>query len=150
VCMVRVAVVVLLVLLLSGCGLVGGEEEDQFQGYVLRSKEEGPKVGTLFVRYKPTRSTGSVTGYIYFAYPAENPEGAFIQTERITGSVDGPRIFIQLESNSQAEYVGTVEEGKMELRQGLTEWTGGAATFQDFGEAAEDMAKASEKGNYAD
>jgi hypothetical protein len=41
-------------------------------------------------------------------------------------------------------------ERLMELRNGLASWEGEAATFGDFGEAAEEMAEASEEGNYAD
>src|SRR5215207_10983345 len=140
---------VFLVLLCVGCSLIGsGGDEDQFEGYLLRSEDDGPGVGTLYVRYKPDQQPDTIAGYIHFAYPAENPEGAFLSTERITGSVDGPRIFIQLESNPQAEYVGTVEDDTMELRNGLVEWTGEAATYQDFGEAAEEMERAAEVGNY--
>jgi hypothetical protein len=146
----RVAVILLvLTFLLCGCGLFSsGEEEDQFEGYLLRSEDDGPSVGVLYVRYKPGKQPDTLTGYIHFAYPAENPEGAFLSTERITGSVDGPRIFIQLETNPQAEYIGTVEGDKMELRNGLVEWTGEAATYQAFGEAAEEMERAAEEGSY--
>jgi hypothetical protein len=118
------------------------------EGYLLRSEEEGARVGVLFVRYKPTQPAGSITGYMYFVGPAENPEGAYLETERITGSVEGPRIVIQLESNPQAEYVGTVEDHTMELRNGLVQWTGEAATYEDLGEAAEEMERAAEEGNY--
>lgn len=143
------AVVAVLVVLLYGCGLLGPSEGDG-EGYLLRSEEEGPGVGTLFVTYGPGGQPGTVTGYMHFAYPAENPEGAYLETQRMEGSVDGANIQIRLEANSQAEYVGTVEGGAMELRNGLASWEGEAATFGDFGEAAEEMAKASEEGNFAD
>lgn len=143
------AVVGVLVVLLYGCGLLGFPADDG-EGYLLRSEEGGPGVGTLFVTYGPGEQAGTVAGYMHFAYPAENPEGSYLETQRVTGSVDGTRVLFQLEANPQAEYVGTVEGGTMELRSGLVSWEGEAATFGDFGEAAEEVAEASEEGNYAD
>lgn len=143
------AVVCALALVLSGCGMLSFSSGDD-QGYLLRSEEGGPGAGALYVTYEPGGQTGTITGYLHFAYPAENPEGAYLETQRMEGSVDGANIQIRLEANSQAEYVGTVEGGAMELRNGLASWEGEAATFGDFGEAAEEMAKASEEGNFAD
>ena len=120
------------------------------EGYLLRSEDGGPGVGTLYVTYTPGEQAGTITGYIHTAYPAENPEGAYLQTERVTGSVDGTRVFFQLEGNPQAEYVGTVDGDAMELRSELTSWEGEAATVGEFGEAAGEMAEASEEGNFAD
>ncbi len=73
-----------------------------------------------------------------------------MRTERITGAVDGPRILLQPGSDPQAEYVGTVEGDTMELENRLVPWEGQAATFEDFGEAAEEMAHASRKGGFQD
>lgn len=146
---VRTCIIVgVLAVLLCSCGLLPPEEGTE--GYLLRSEEEGPGAGTLFVRYENGTQPGTLTGYMYFAYPAENPEGAYLETQRITGSVDGPRVLLQLEGNPQAEYVGTVEEGSMELQNGLASWEGEIATFEDFGEAAEEMTKASMEGDFTD
>ena len=144
----RVTVVGLLVFLLCGCAFAGSGEEGE--GYLLRSEEEGPSAGTLYLRYVSDEQAQTIAGYLYVAYPAEDPEGAFISTERITGSVDGPRVLVRLESNSQHEYVGTVEGDAMELRSGLVSFRGEAATFEDFGNATEEMAKASREWNFAD
>jgi hypothetical protein len=136
-------------LVLSGCGMLSFSSADD-QGYLLRSEEGGAGVGTLYVTYEPGEQAGVVTGYMHTAYPAENPEGAYFETQRIEGSVDGTRILVWPEGNPQAEYVGTVEDGAMQLQNGLASWDGEAATFGDFGEAAEEVAEASEEGDFAD
>ncbi len=139
----------LLVALACGCGPLTFTGQDP-EGYLLRSEEGGAGVGTLYVTYEPGEQAGVVTGYMHTAYPAENPEGAYFETQRIEGSVDGTRILVWPEGNPQAEYVGTVEDGAMQLQNGLASWEGEAATFGDFGEAAEEVAEESEEGDFAD
>lgn len=128
-----------LISLLCGCGLAGSPTEEAAEGYLLRSEDEG--VATLFVRYEPVDPGGSITGYMYSAYPAANPSGVYLETQRIMGSVDGDRVFIQLEQNPQSEYVGSVDGGTMELGSGTVSWEGETATLEDFGAAAEDLAE---------
>lgn len=145
----RYMVVVVFALLMCGCGVLDTSSDDD-EGYLLRSEEEGPSVGVMYGKYKVGGQPNTMTGYMHTAYPSENPEGAYFFTTRITGSVDGSRIFIQLENNPQAEYVGSVEGDTMELRRGLAEWTGEAATYGDFGEAAAEMEEAAKEGNFVD
>ncbi len=125
--------------LLCGCDLVGSPTEEAAKGYLLQSEDD--RVATLFVRYEPVDPGGSITGYMYSAYPAANPSGVYLETQRIMGSVDGDRVFIQLEQNPQSEYVGSVDGGTMELGSGTVSWEGESATLEDFGTAAEDLAE---------
>lgn len=141
--------VVLLGLLMCGCGaLDAGSDGDE--GYLLRSEEEGASVGVMYVRYNPAGPTGDIAGYMYLTYPGERPAGAYADTSKITGSVDGPSIVVQIEGDPQVEYVGTVEGDTMELRRGLVEWTGEAATYEDFGNAMAEMEEAAREGNFVD
>jgi hypothetical protein len=135
----HVAVMVVLALLLCGCDLVGGSATGGNGGYLLEA-EEGPSVGPMFVRYEPAEPAGNLEGYMYFAHPGSNPSGVYLQTERVTGSVDGDSVVFRLESNPDAEYVGTVEGDTMTLRNGLASWEGESATLEDFGAAAEELA----------
>ncbi len=97
-------------------------------------------MATLFVRYESFDPGGSITGYMYFAYPASNPSGAYLETQRISGSVNGDRVFLQLEG-TQSEYMGSADRNTMELGSGTASLEGETATLEDFGAAAEDLAE---------
>ncbi len=134
-------------LFLHGCGQA---EEDQTSGYLLRSEQQGE--GIQFLRYMPDpdHPEDTITGYMYIALPAANPSGVYLETWRITGSMDDSRILVQLDQNPEAAYTGTVEGDTIELVRGLSTWEGEAATLEDFGEAAEELARESQEETVAD
>lgn len=156
--------VVVLALLCTGCSLVNSPAEEETEGYLLRGVDEKTEedVGILFVQYtvdpasEGERMPGKqVIGRMYTASPEADaqPPGVSLSTSPIRGIVDGERILIQEELPSQTgdlqevfylDHQGTLENDTMELTRNtqgvLFSWEGEAATLEDFGAAAEELA----------
>lgn len=148
-----------LALVLWGCGSAGsGVDEGEVKGYLLHEDvgEANMVEGVLFVQFVPDESAGGgrITGLMHTATPFGKPNmpSVFFRTANIQGTVDGSNVFIEEENPGlqgapgivYIDYHGTLEGDTMRLTreaQGvILSYEGEAATFEDFGAAAEELA----------
>jgi len=136
-----------------GCGLVGsGVEEGDGNGYLLYEDAGDANMveGVVFIEFV-SEGDGQVSGSMQRATPST--PNVYLSTSNIRGTVDGTDVFIEEEVPAQGgapdefiyvSYTGTLEGDEMDLTreaQGvLISYEGEAATLEDFGAAAEELA----------
>ncbi len=136
-----------------GCGPMGsGVEEGDGNGYLLYEDAGDANMveGVIFVEFVPD-DDGQISGSMQRATPTTS--NVYLSTSEIRGTVDGTDVFIEEGVPAQGGapdefiyvgYTGTLEGDEMDLTreaQGvLISYEGKAATLEDFGAAAEELA----------